>query len=153
MPASHTILVGVTNSPASLEAVTVACQVAKARRSQVHVVHVIEVRRGLAVNADLDTDARHGEQILRRAEEAASHHGITVNAELLQARQAGEALVEEARNRKANALVVGLSRSDILGHYRMGKTAAYVLQHADTDVWIIRKGPANAEAPGEAPRQ
>jgi nucleotide-binding universal stress UspA family protein len=140
MAANHTIIVGVSSSPASLEAVTVACRAAKATRSRVHIVHVIEVKRSLGVNAELDAEARRGEQILRRAEEAASQTGVAVEAELLQARQAGEALVEEARNRHADVLAIGLSTSPVLGHFRMGRTAAYVLQHSPASVWIIRAG-------------
>jgi nucleotide-binding universal stress UspA family protein len=146
MPHPHTIIIGVSNSPASLEAVTVACLAAKNRRSQVHVVHVIEVKRSLPVNAELDTEARQGEQVLRRAEEAATQLGVQVKAELLQARLAGEALVEEARNRKADALAIGLGKSPILGHFRLGRTAQHILQHAETDVWLIRKGTAPAHS-------
>lgn len=140
MAANHTIIVGVSASPASLEAVTVACRAAKATRSRVLVIHVIEVKRSLAVNAELDAEARKGEQILRRAEEVAAQAGVTVEAELLQARQAGEALVEEARNRNADALAIGLGTSPVLGHFRMGKTAAYVLQYSPSSVWLIRAG-------------
>jgi nucleotide-binding universal stress UspA family protein len=140
MPQAHTIIVGVDGSPASLEAVAVACRAAKATKSRVCLIHVIEVRRVLPVNAELDSEARKGEQVLRRAEEVAAQNTTVVQAELLQARQAGEALVHEARNRGAEALVIGLGTSPVLGHFRLGKTASYVLQHSPADVWLIRRG-------------
>jgi nucleotide-binding universal stress UspA family protein len=110
------------------------------KRSKVHVVHVIEVKRSVALNTDLETEARMGEQILRRAEEAAAQAGATIEAELLQAREAGQALVEEARARRADAVAIGLSVSPVQGDFRMGRTAAYVLRHAEADVWLIRRG-------------
>jgi nucleotide-binding universal stress UspA family protein len=149
MPNAHTIIVGVDNSPASLEAVAVACRAAKATKSRVRVIHVIEVRRELPVNAELDSEARKGEQVLRRAEEVAAQNGTVVEAELLQARQAGEALVQEAQSRGAEALVIGLGASPVLGHFRLGKTATHVLQHSPTDVWIIRRGSLPRRPRGE----
>ena len=123
-----------------MEAVSVACLSARAQRSKVYVIHVIEVRRALPVNAELDTEARHGEQILRKAEEIAGRVGVAVHGELLQARDAGPALVEEALAREADAVVVGLSISPVLGQFRLGGTAAHVLQNAPCDVWLIRQG-------------
>jgi nucleotide-binding universal stress UspA family protein len=140
MPHQQTLLVGVSNSPASLEAVTMACQSAKSTRARVHVVHVIEVRRLLALNAELDAEVGRGEQLLRKTEEIAAQAGVQVQAELLQAREAGPALVDEARSRAADIIVIGLGASPILGDYRVGRTALYVLRHAPMDVWVIRRG-------------
>lgn len=140
MPHQHTILVGVSTNPASIEAVSVACATAKARRSKVVAIHVIEVTRNLPLQSDLEGEARRGEQILRRAEEAASNAGYAIEAELLQAREAGPALVEEAASRDVDALVIGVGPSKVLGDFRLGRTSAFVLRHARPDVWLIRGG-------------
>jgi len=140
MPDQHTILVGVSSNPASLEAVAVACASAKSRRSKVVAIHVIEVNRSLALQSELEGEARRGEQILRRAEETAAQAGYVLDAELLQAREAGPALVEEARARKVDALVIGIGPSKVLGDFRLDKTSAFVLKHAGPDVWVVRRG-------------
>ena len=153
MPDQHTILVGVSSNPASLEAVAVACATAKTRRSKVVAIHVIEVSRSLALHSELESEARRGEQILRRAEEAATQTGYTIEAELLQAREAGPALVDEAQARNVDALVIGIGPSKVIGDFRLGKTSAFVLKHAVADVWVIRRGTAAAHThPVEAQR-
>src|SRR4051794_35717534 len=113
MATNHIILVPVTNSPASLEAVSVACVLAKQRKSKVYAVHVIEVVRALPLNAEMDADARRGEQLLRKAEEIASSVGSHLEGELLQAREAGQAIVDEARDRKADTVVLGIGHKRI----------------------------------------
>lgn len=140
----QTILVPVSNTPASMEAVATACALAKARKSKVYVVHVIEVSRSLPLNAELDSEARRGEQILRRADEVASHAGYHVSGELLQARQAGQAIVDEARDRGIGTVILGIPYKDLIGDFRVGRTAQFVLKHAECAVWIIRQGKAAA---------
>lgn len=154
MPDQHTILVGVSSNPASLEAVSVACATAKTRRSKVVAIHVIEVSRSLPLQSELESDARRGEQILRRAEDAAAQAGYVIEAELLQAREAGPALVDEAKSRNVDAVVIGIGPSKVVGDFRLGKTASFLLKHADADVWLIRRGLASAHThPVEASRQ
>ena len=75
---------------------TVAATVAKPRKGRVYVVHIIEVTRSLPLNAELDAEARRGEQLIRQAEEVAAHAGYPVSGTLLQAREAGSAILEEA---------------------------------------------------------
>ena len=91
MATPQTILVPVTNSPASIEAVGIACTLAKPRKGKVYVVHVIEVLRSLPLNAEMEAEARRGEQLIHRAEEIAGHIGIAISGQLLQAREAGQA--------------------------------------------------------------
>ena len=100
----RSLLVPITNSTASLEAVAMACRLAKPAKGKVAVVHVIEVLRSLPLNVEMDSEARRGEQLLRRAEEAASSADYKVTGELLQAREAGPAIVDEARDRGVDAM-------------------------------------------------
>ena len=78
MSTQHTTLVPIVNSPASLEAVAIACAQEKTRKGKVVVVHIIEVLRSLPLNAEMEAEARRGEQLLRRAEEIAGAHGYQV---------------------------------------------------------------------------
>lgn len=139
MPNAQTFLVPVSSSPASLEAVSIACGVAKQRKGKVYVVHVIEVLRALPLNAEMQSEARRGEQILRHAEEAAQHAGYQVVGELLQAREAGQALVEEARERGVDAIVMGIGYKRLIGAFEVGRTADYVLKNASCQVWVVRQ--------------
>jgi nucleotide-binding universal stress UspA family protein len=137
--ATHTILVPVTHTPASLEAVTVACQLAKQRKSKVVAVHVIEVLRSLPLNAEMDTEARRGEQLLRQAEQVASKAGIHLSGQLLQARDAGQAIVDEARDQEYDVVVMGIGYKRLVGAFQVGRTADFVLKNAPCQVWVVRQ--------------
>jgi nucleotide-binding universal stress UspA family protein len=142
----QSFLVPITSSPASLEAVGVACSVAKQRKGKVYVVHVIEVLRSLPLNAEMEVEARRGEQLLRKAEEAASAVGYHISGELLQAREAAQAIVDEARDRAVDAIVMGVGYKRLIGTFQIGRTVDYVLNHAACQVWVVRQGLNQPEA-------
>lgn len=139
MASPHTILVPVTHNPASIEAVTVACQIAKQRKSKVLAVHVIEVLRSLPLNAEMEVEARRGEQLLRKAEEAAAHAGLHISGQLVQAREAGQAIVDEARDQKVDVLVMGIGYKRLIGAFQVGRTVDFVLKNASCQVWVVRQ--------------
>ncbi len=139
MAAPNTILVPVINTSASLDAVTAACALAKQRKGRVYVVHVIEVNRSLPLNAEMDAEARRGEALLRRAEEVAAAADFHVTGGLLQARDAGQAIVEDARDRSVDAIIIGVGYKRVLGSFEIGRTADYVLKNAPCQVWVVRQ--------------
>lgn len=146
----RTFLVAVTRSRASLEAVQLAASLAKAKRAQVFLVHVIEVSRSLPLNAELDAEARRGEQVIQRAEAAASAAGCpSARGVLVQAREAGPALLEEARDRHADVIILGLPPFVAEDRpFAIGKTAEYLLRHAPCEVWLIRRPMLDIPDPG-----
>jgi len=142
MAAPNTILVPVINTTASLDAVAAACALAKQRKGRVYVVHVIEVNRSLPLNAEMDAEARRGEALLRRAEEVAAAADLHVTGGLLQARDAGQAIVEDARDRSVDAIIIGVGYKRVLGSFEIGRTANYVLKNAPCQVWVVRQAVA-----------
>lgn len=152
MPTNNVILVPVTKSPASLEALAAACLLGKQRKAKVLAIHVIEVLRSLPLNADMEADARRGEQVLRKAEEVAHHAGYSVSGELLQAREAGPAIVDEARDRGIETIVMGIGSRRMMGAVQMGKTAEFVLRNAPCSVWVMRPPFPQSEPPNEGGR-
>lgn len=151
MASLHTILVPVTHNPASIEAIAVACQLAKQRKSKVLAVHVIEVLRSLPLNAEMEVEARRGEQLLRKAEEAAVHAGYHVSGQLLQAREAGQAVVDEARDQNADIIVMGIGYKRLIGAFQVGRTVDFVLKNASCQVWVVRQAvTAASHSHGEA---
>ncbi|WP_322796755.1 universal stress protein [Tepidiforma sp.] len=146
----RTFLVPVTCSRASMEAVQVAASLAKARRAQVVLVHVIEVRRSLPLNAELDAETRRGEQVIQRAEAAAAAAGCpSARGILVQAREAGPALLEEARDRNADVIILGLPPFEGEDRpFALGRTAEFLLRHAPCEVWLIRRPMRDIPDPG-----
>lgn len=139
MSAPRHILVPVTDDRASLAAVAVACDLARRERGTVEFVHVIEVPRSLEVDADVEGAARRGEVILRRAEDLAGT-GCSVRGELLQARRASTALLDEARATEAGLIVLGIGARRDRTAFRLGETSETLLRDAPCEVWIIREG-------------
>ena len=133
------VLVAIGESRSSLGALNAAGVYANHGKSPLVAVHVIEVQRALPLDADLDAESRRGEQLLRRAEGLAHEKGFTVEGALLQARDAGQAIVEEAKMRGAELIVLGVGYRRLIGQFDLGKTADYVLRHAQCQVWLVRE--------------
>ena len=140
------ILVPVDGSEASLDALALACVLAKRNKGRVYAVYVIEVARTLPLDAELTPEARHGEEILTRAEQVADSLDFEVSAEILQARDAGHAVVDEAIERTVDGIILGMSYKRPLGEFQMGRTAQYVLKNAPCQV-IVSRGPVRGSAP------
>ena len=136
--AFKSVLVPVDGSEASLMAVEFACNMAKRSRGRVHAVYVIEVKRSLPLDADLVVEAQRGEEILNLAEIAGKRQDFEVEGDLLQARDAGHAIVDEAVERQADAIVVGVSFRRPYGEFELGKVPSHVLKTAQCQVLLLR---------------
>jgi nucleotide-binding universal stress UspA family protein len=135
---AHSYLVALDGSDAAYAALGSACDLAKRTKATVAVLYVIEVPRSVALDAELENEVERGEGILAHAERIAADHGIPVQADLIQARQAGHAVVDEAIDRGVDAIVLGVEYHRPLGQFTLGRLPLYVLEHAPTQVWLIR---------------
>lgn len=131
-------LVPIGGTAASLDALALACQISKKNKGTVYAVYVIEVARTLALDAELPPEAAQGEEMLRRAEDAAKKLDFEVSAELLQARDAGHAIVDEAIERAVDAIILGVDYTMPLGELELDENALYVLTHAPCRVILWR---------------
>ena len=104
----------------------------------VHLVHVIEVPRSLPLKAILTTETERANKMLNDAMHIASKVGSEAVAEVVQAREAGSAIVEEARDHHCSLLLIGLVRDTKRSHAEMGKTVSYVLANAPCRVWLVQ---------------
>ncbi len=118
--------------------VFLACQMAKGARRKVHLVHVIEVPRSLPLKAILTQETERANKMLNDAMQIASKVGSEAVAEVVQAREAGSAIVEEARDHHCSLLLIGLVRDTKRSHADMGKTVSYVLANAPCRVWLVQ---------------
>lgn len=135
---ARSYLVPVDGSDAAYHALGAACELAKRSKATVSVLYVIEVPRSVALDAAIEADVERGEQILAHAERVALEHGLSVQADLVQARQAGHAVVDEAVDRGVDAIVLGVEYHRPLGEFTLGRVPLYVLEHAPAQVWLIR---------------
>ena len=140
------ILVPVDGSEASLDALALACSLAKRNKGEVFAVYVIEVARTLPLDADLSGEAGRGEDILRQAENLADSLDFEVSGELLQARDAGHAIVDEAIERRVDAVLLGIDYKRPLGEFQMDSAAQYVIKNAPCEVILVRRPPKGSLA-------
>jgi nucleotide-binding universal stress UspA family protein len=103
-------------------------------------VHVVEVGWSMPLDAEIAARSEEAQQILDHAEITAERLKVKLEPVLLQARDVGAALVDEATERAADLLVVGLPyRKRFGGDFAIGRTIPYVLKHAPCEVWVVRE--------------
>jgi nucleotide-binding universal stress UspA family protein len=134
------VILGPTDgSRASMWAAALACSIAKRNKGRVYVVHVIEVKRSLPLDAELEPEASEGERILLQVEKAAHEQDFEVRGELLQAREPGHAVVDEAVERGVDTIILGVDYKRPFGEFQLGRLTQYVLKNAPCLVWICRQ--------------
>jgi nucleotide-binding universal stress UspA family protein len=133
------ILVPVDGGPLDDEMVSFACEQAKRGRARLYAVHVIEVKRTLPLEMDLPAEVERGEAILQKAEETAHKWRQDVETEVLQARDAGTAIVEEAERRGIDLIVMGLRYRKRFDQFYIGNTTLHVLKSASCRVCVYRE--------------
>ena len=135
------ILVPVNGNPTDAEAVALACDIARRGKAAVYAIYVIEVKRTLPLDVDLPPEAAKGDTVLGGAERVADEFGIELETEILQARDVGTAIVDEALEREVDLIVMGIGYKRKFGEFDLGKTAPYVLKNAPCRVWLARGAP------------
>ena len=127
--------------------VQLAADLGRGSKAELIGVHVVEVGWSMPLDADIAARSEEAQQILDHAELAAENLKASLEPVLLQARDVGAALVDEATERAADLLVMGLPyRKRFGGDFAMGRTIPYVLKHAPCEVWVVRE-PIPAETP------
>jgi len=120
----------------------------------IHAITVVEVPVELPLDAEMPREQRGAEQLLAHARQIAEEYGATVDTTVVNGRQAGRAIVEEARRTNAEVIMMGVARKRRLGEGIFGRTVIYVLRHAPCRVVIASDaaapGSTSAEAAGAA---
>ena len=103
-------------------------------------IHVVEIDWTLPLDADIAGRSEEAQRVLDMAESVAEQYKGRLEPVLLQARDVGAALVDEASERAADLLVLGLPyRKRFGGDFAIGRTIPYVLKNAACAVWVVRE--------------
>jgi nucleotide-binding universal stress UspA family protein len=132
-------LVPVSGGKVDDDTVRLACTIAEATKGKVFVIYVIEVDRTLPLDAELEADNKKAEELLARAEKTAETIGCQVETEILQARETGPAIVDEAIERGVDVVIMGLRYEKRFGDFDMGKVVPYILRNAPCRVLVWRE--------------
>ena len=113
---------------------------AKPSHAEVVAVHVVEIDWTLPLDADVAQRSEEAQRVLDMAETQAEHAKYALEAVLVQARDVGAALVDEAVERDADLRVLGLPyRKRFGGDFAIGRAVPYVLKNAPCAVWVARE--------------
>ncbi len=133
------ILVAANGKDADDEAVKLACDLAKKSKAKVCVVYVIEVKRSLPLDAVIESEIRKAEEVLARPEDIAADKDYEVETDLIQAREVGPAIVDEAMGREVDLILMGVTYKKRFGSFSLGRVIPYVLEEAPCRVLLCRE--------------
>ena len=133
------ILVAVSGKDADAEAVKLACDLAKKPKAKIYVVYVIEVKRSLPLDAVIESEIRRAEEALAHAEDVASDKDYEIETDLIQGRDAGPAIVDEAMDKEVDLILMGFTYKKRFGIFNLGRVIPYVLEEAPCRVLLYRE--------------
>jgi len=138
-PAFRRAVVALNGGSSDARIVSLVADQARHIKAEVIAIHVVEIDWTLPLDADIAGRSEEVQRVLDTAESVAEDYRITLEPVLLQARDVGAAIVDEAIERDADLLVVGLPyRTRFGGEFAIGRTIPYILQNAPCAVWVVR---------------
>jgi APA family basic amino acid/polyamine antiporter len=119
------------------EMLATAVKLAQERGSAVEALHVIRVPLDRPLDAELADEEERAAQSLDEARLLGEEHGVQVIGETVRARSIGEAIVEEARKRDADLIVLGSAPRWRRQSRFFSPTVEHVLQKAPCEVLVV----------------
>jgi nucleotide-binding universal stress UspA family protein len=133
------ILVPVTGSQVGEEAMRLACRLAKKNKAKIWAVYIVAVKRSLPLEAEIEAETKKAEDILDRAESVAEEEDYAVATDVLQAREVGPAIVDEAVEREVDLILMGVPYKRRFGQFSLGTAVPYVLTNAPCRIILFRE--------------
>ncbi len=136
----HRAVLALNGGPSDARIVRLLASFAAKTKIELVAVHVVEIDWTLPLDADIAGRSEDVQRVLDSAEEIAESFKVKLEPVLLQARDVAAAIVDEATERGADLLVVGLPyRKRFGGEFAIGRTIPYILQNAPCSVWVVRE--------------
>lgn len=128
------ILVPISGTDTDEETMRLACRLAKKAKGRIWAVYVITVQRTLPLDAKIEPEIQKAEDILDHIEMVAEEENYKVEAEALQAREAGPAIIDEAVERGVDLILMGIRHKRRFGQFSLGTVVPYVLKNSPCPV-------------------
>ena len=120
--------------------VRLALEVSRQTHAELIAVHVVELNWTQPLDADVAERSEEAQRVLDAAEGIAEAMHGKLKSVLVQARDVGAAIVDEAAARDADLLILGLPyRTRFGGDFAIGRTVPYALKNAPCAVWVVRE--------------
>lgn len=132
------VLVAVGGEQCDDEVVRLGCELLNSGKGKLHILYVIEVDRGFPLDAEIPPATVKGGEVLQHVEEVVQPYRCSVEADIVQTRRAGSAVVQEAVDRRVDTILLGAPYLEKFGSFTLGDTIPYVLEHAPCRVIVWR---------------
>lgn len=133
------VLVPVHGNECDAKALQFACDMARKEKGKVYVLYVIEVERAYPLDSNVSSGNQMAERVLKQMENLGKEYKGHVEAEIIQARDEGPAVVFEAMERNVDAIVVGIPFQRRYGSFSLGRTVPHILKNAPCPVVLWRQ--------------
>jgi nucleotide-binding universal stress UspA family protein len=138
-------VLGLNGGTADPLVLQLAIDLARKGETELIALHVVEVDWRHDLGDEIPGSRELASAVLDRAEAAAERAKLKVRTELLQARDVGAALVDEAISLDADLMLLGLPyRTRLGGDFEIGRTIPYVFQNAPCRVLVVRESVVEA---------
>jgi len=149
-PVKRAVL-SLNGSPTDELVIECGCKLARADKSELVAVYVVQVDWSHDLDDDLEDQREEASRALDLAEGMAEKEKISLESQLLQARDVGAALVDEAVALDADAIVMGLPyKVRFGGDFAIGHTIPYVFKNAPCRVIVVRESVASSDERDES---
>jgi len=135
----HKILVPVIGTEADDEAIKLACRLAKRDKGKIWAVYVVTLKRTLPLDTEVEPEIKQAEEILDHAESIAEEQDYEIETDLLQAREAGPTIIDEAVERGVDLILIGIKYKTRFGQFSLGSVVPYVLKNAPCRVILYHQ--------------
>jgi nucleotide-binding universal stress UspA family protein len=134
------ILVPAGGAEADKDAMELACRLAKKSKGKIWSVFVITIKRALPIDAEVDSEINEAEEVLNHMEEIAEDLECDeIETDVLQARDAGPAIIDEAVERGIDVILMAINYKRRFGQFSLGDVVPYVLKNAPCPVILLQK--------------
>jgi len=141
------ILVPVVGSNVDSEAMKLACRLAKKDKEKdkekvkgrIWAVSVVAIKRALPLDAEIDSEIQRAEEVLDKVERIAEEEEFEIETDVLQARDVGPAIIDEAVERGVDLIVMGIVYKRQFGQFSLGDVVPYVLKNSPCPVILYQQ--------------
>jgi nucleotide-binding universal stress UspA family protein len=139
-PVFRRAVLALSGGPVDATVVRLACELGRPVHAELVAVHVVELDWTQPLDADVAERSEEAQRVLDAAEGVAEALHYKLESVLVQARDVGAAIVDEAAARDADMLILGLSyRTRFGGDFAIGRAVPYALKNAPCAVWVVRE--------------
>ncbi|MBI1991915.1 MAG: universal stress protein [Candidatus Omnitrophica bacterium] len=131
------ILVPTTGAHTS-DVVQFAARLAKMHGAEVSALHVIEIPPSLPLDTFFPEKLAVADSIMEQSQAIGREYEVPIDAQVQQARSAGEVIVEVAKDGGYDLIILGAAaRQAAPGLSSLGTTVEYVIRNAPSRVWVM----------------